>query len=494
VSDFTSIDLAVPQRQSLWAVAFLAFRTLRSVGIVQLVLFVGFVVARLPSLPAVLALAAAIGIALFAAAVLRWWRYTFQVDSDELIVNRGVFQQQRLSIPLSRVQSVSLEQKLLHRIVSLVQVSLDTAGAEEAEFVIDAVDRNVARTLQQAVATHRPVTGEPAEPGELGEPVPGGEQMPPAPEQILIRHSPRRVVQIALSQSPFTGLVLVAPLFAIGDDLGQFLPFELPTIDEPTGFAWLWWFVPLALVVGFLTSVALNLVRVVLTDWNLTLRSTPAGLRRDAGLVSTTSVASPLPRVQIFETSQGPIEKWWSLRHVNLATVGEANLAIPGCTRAQAELVRQLVLTGSAGVDELDQHVSRAEIFQGTRNASVVAAMVTAALAFAIGWWSMLVLVLVPVVAMSSWQLVRRRRWAVTNEAVALEKGLIGWRRQEALLRKLNSVTVSQRLFERSRGLATVTIATAAGVVSIGMIALEDAQHLRDLALYTVETDRQPWM
>jgi len=488
VNDFTPVDLRRPQRQSLWAIVFLSFRTLRSIGVVQLLLFVGFAVARLPSVLAFVGLIAVIGSGLFAVATLRWWRYTFELDNGELVVRRGVLQQQSLSIPLGRVQSVSLEQKLLHRFVSLVQVSLDTAGTETAEFVIDAVDRNVARTLQQAVANQRSSSAV-VESGEQD-----AEREPPPPEQVVLRHTPRRIVQIALSQSPFAGLVLVAPLFAFADQLGRAVPFGLPDLDEPTGPGRLLWFVLLALTVGLVFSVTLNLARVVLTEWNLTLRSTAAGLRRDAGLLSTTSVAAPIPRVQIVRTRQGLLERWWSLHRVNLATIGNTNIALPGCSAEQMHMVRRLVLSGSDGVEVFDQYVSKAEILLRTRTAAVLAVLVSASLGFVIGWWALLALLTVPYVAARTMRLVRLRRWAITSDTVGIQRAFVGWQREEALLRKVNGVTVGQRLFERSRGLATVTFSTAAGAVTIGMIPLEQAELIRDVALQSVETDRRAWM
>lgn len=488
MNDFTPIDLRTPQRQSLWAIVFLAFRTLRSVGVLQILLFVGFVGARLPSVLAFAGLVAVIGSGLFAAATLRWWRYTFELDNGELVVRRGVLEQQRLSIPLGRVQSVSLEQKLLHRFVSLVQVSLDTAGTETAEFVIDAVDRDVARSLQQAVANQRSSSAV-VESAELAT-----ETEPPPPEQVVLRHTPWRIVQIALSQSPFAGLVLVAPLFALGDQLSRVIPFDLPDMDERTGPGWLLWFVPVVLTVGLVFSMTLNLARVVLTEWNLTLRSTAAGLRRDAGLLSTTSVAAPIPRVQIVRTRQGLIERLWSLHRVDLVTISNTNIALPGCSVEQMQMVRRLVLSGSDGVEEFDQSVSKAEIVLKTRTAAVPAVLASASLGFVIGWWSLLALLSVPYVAAHTTRMVRLRRWAITSDTVGTERAFVGWQREEALLRKVNGVAVSQRLFERSRGLATVTFSTAAGALSIGMITMEQAELIRDIALQSVETDRRAWM
>ena len=142
--------LSEPRRQSPVAVAFLAGRTLRRIGIAQLVIAV-LAVSRLP-VAALFTIVPLVGLALLAFSVLAWWRYTFLVADGELRVTKGVLSQDRLTVSLERVQSVSIDQQLLHRIVGLVNVSVDTAGASDAEFVIDAVERPVAEALQRVVA------------------------------------------------------------------------------------------------------------------------------------------------------------------------------------------------------------------------------------------------------------------------------------------------------------------------------------------------------
>lgn len=487
------INLHSPQRQSLWAVAFLAFRTLRSIGLIQLALFVGFVVARLPGLPAFVGLVAVVGVVLFAVAGLRWWRFTFEIEGEELVVRRGVLQQERLSIPLGRVQSVTLEQKLLHRIVSLVQISLETAGTDTAEFVIDAVDQRTAQTLQQTVANYRSTAR--SSDNEVDEQHDSaGAPMPPPPERIVVRHGPRRVVQIALTQTPFAGLIVLAPLFAVGDELGRLVPFGLPDVDEPQGRGWLLWLVPLVLVVGLVASLVLNLVRVLLTDWNLTVRTTAAGLRREAGLLSTTSVAAPVPRIQIVRTRQAVLERPWGLHTVQFATIGSTNISVPGCSKDQLRDLVDVAFAGSGRIENLTERVSTAEVFLRTRNTSIVAALAVVALWFLAGWWSALVFLSVPYVFVRTKRMVRLRRWQIDPETIGQLRAFVGWQREDALVRKVNGVTVAQRLFERKRGLATVVLSTAAGDLTVGMIPLEQAEQVRDIALRSVETDHRAWM
>ena len=491
-----SVRLDEPQRQSPLAVLFLALRTVRQVGLIQIGIGVGFVLAQSPSFLVLFVITAVAGAVVLGIGALQWWRYTFAVIDDELRVERGVISHQRLSIPLERVQSVSTEQRLLHRPVSLVQVSIETAGAEGAELTIDAVSRDVVDELQRVAADHRSIVATRVSQRSAPSSTPQVDMPPPPqpPEVVLLRHSPSRMVKIALTQMPLSGLVLLAPLFAVGEDLRSVIPFDIPEIDEPTGWGWLLWAIPALVFSVVLISVVLNIARVLFTDWDLTVTSTPAGLRRDAGLLSRTSVASSLPRVQWIGTRQRPIERLASLQSVKLDTIGSANLSIPGCDEDQVVALRGLALDGSPGVSTLDRRVSQKEVFLNTRNTAIVVSVAVAVLFIFIRWWSLPLLAMVPVVWLATRRSVRLRRWGFSADAVADRREFLGSTNQELLLRKVNSVTVRQSLFERKRGLATILIGTAVGGISIGMLPLAEARATRDHVLHAVETDRRSWM
>jgi putative membrane protein len=494
----TALSLVEPQRQSLLAILFLALRLIRNIGILQIVIGIGFVLSRSPSLLLLTA-----GLFIFAVisltlASLSWWRYTFAVANGELVVRRGVISQDTLTVPLDRVQSVSIEQKLLHRAVGLVQVSLDTAGTSTAEFTIDAIDRSVADALQRAAADYRrDANGTAHAPNPAaGDEAPNDSFVPRPPEpaeRVVLRHDARRILTIALTQMPFSGLAVLAPLFAFGDNLIDRIPVDTPEVDVDGG-AWLLWFVPAVILVIVLASVLLNIIRVVLADWNLTITSTAAGLRRDAGLFSTSSVASSLPRVQRVEVRQDLLERFAGIRTTTLHNIGEGNFRVPGCDTDQAAELRSLGLDGGEGVSVLDRRVSSLEVFKEVRNASIMMGLIAIGLWFLISWWSVLALLIVPLVWLSTGRQVRLRRWGIDADAVADRREFLGWKSEEALLRKVNGVTVRQSLFERKRGLATVQVQMAGSSIAIGMIPLADARAVRDLALYVAETDRRAFM
>ncbi len=498
------VNLAEPNRQSPLAAVFLVIRGVRSFGIVQIVVAGGFLLSQSPSIWLVALGAAVVVLISVVIGLLSWWRYTFTVKDGELSVRKGVLSANNLTVPLDRVQTVSIEQKFLHRIVKLVQVSLDTAGASEAEFTIDAVSEDVALALQRAAADYRrdtavardAATGDPLV-DRLGDAGPIPAPLP-RPDEVVLQHPPGRIIKMALTQMPFSGLAVLAPLFAFGEDIFGWLPIDLPEVDLDVG-AWLFWFVPVAILAVVLASVILNLISTLLRDWNLTLTKTDVGLRRDAGLLSRTSVASSLVRVQSIATSQTIFQKWLGLYHVTLHNIGDADVAVPGCDETQVQLVRDLALDDGDGVEVLNRYVSSQAVFKATRNTAFFMIPLAIGLYFVLGWWSLLFLLIIPITWATTRRSVRLQRWGIDADAVADHQEFLGWTRKEVLIRKTNSVQVRQSMFERKRGLATVQISLAGGLLgggslSIGMIPLAEAQAVRDRVLYVAETDKRAFM
>ncbi|MEL6893093.1 MAG: PH domain-containing protein [Actinomycetota bacterium] len=473
------IDLAAPQRQSVLAIVFLAVRLIRRLGFTQLALVAFFVIRGAADGRLVLLVTAA-AILLGAASTLAWWRYTFRLVGDELVVTKGVVRVERLTIPFDRIQSVSIDQELLHRLTGLVKVMVDTAGSSAAEFTIDAVERPVAEELQRQTLTAGAGRATP----RLGSDADG-----PTAESlghVVFRHDSQRLLLAALTSPPWTALVVLGPIVAFGSQFGG----SVPSID-PGPFRW--WWIPILATAFLLLSLVLNLASVLLQHWDLTLRSEPSVLRRTSGLLSRTSRASSPRRVQATSTSQNPLQHRAGLRTVALSSIGDGDLTLIGCDDAQVDVVHRLAGSAPPSLLMLDRRVERDEVWLAVRNASIVAGLISLAAWFAIGWWSLLVLLVVPWRWMTSARHVRTFRWSL-DEQFATRSHVIMRFTNQASLHKANGVRITQSIFERRRGLGRVHLDTAAGTVAVGMIPIDDARTVRDVVLHAAETSRRDWM
>ena len=481
--------LALPQRQSPFAVIFLALRILRGVGAVNIGIAVIFLF-NAPVPGGVFVLVPIVGLLLLGLAALAWWRYTFVVVEDELRVTKGVLSEDRLTIPLARVQSVSIDQDFIRRPIGLVRASLDTAGTDQAEFTIDAIDRSIAEALQRLSAERRMTAI--IEPGsEAGDQPPP----PPVPDIPNVKRAPLDLVKLGLAQSPWAGLAVIAPFIAFADEFGGVFEFGLNSVS---GTEWnasrLVYALLLVLVLGTLLSMVLQVVREVITNWDLTLTKTPSGLRRTSGLFSRVSRASSFARVQRLATHQSPVRRIIGFRRVSLPTIGAGDLSMSGCTDEEIMRIRELVLDPDEIVNDLDRRVSPLAVFLEVRNTTIVLAPIVAVLVVLYGRWGTAVLIILPIVWLVSRRHNRNLRWGLSSRGLARTSHIVSVATSEVAMRKAQRVVVRQSFFERRRGLATVEVSTASGSISIPMIDQAEARSLRDRVVYAAETDTRAWM
>ena len=493
--------LATAARQSPIALVFIAGKFIRRIGIINIGIAMAFVFSgRLAGLVAVAAASAAVALAV--TATLSWWRFTYCVAGGELIVTKGVLTVERLVIPLERVQSVGIEQKLLHRVVGLVAASVDTAGTDGVEFTIDAVERHRAEALQRLATEH---DGQPNDAvlDETSVDTGAGSAIDTAiavqPAEVLIRRTPQELVRIGLTAVPWGGLVALFPLIAFGDEIGDVLGLDLSiestVADSLDGLSgWSVILVALGLLAAAtVVGLALQVVRTLFVDWDLTLVKTSAGLRRTAGLTNTTSTASTLRRIQAVATYRSPIQRKLGIRRVTLETVGAGNLVIPGSTDDDVARLRSVVFD-SVEPAVLDRMVSRWTVFLAVRKTVVICVAVAVATAFALGWWALSILVAVPVSWAVSERAWRLRRWGLGGGRIAERQRLVSETTKEIDVGKAQAVTLEQTFFERRRGLASVRLSTAAGSITIPTIPADGAEELRDRLLHLVESSGRPGM
>jgi putative membrane protein len=495
--------LATPTRQSPVAVVFIAIRFIRNLGMVNLGVAMFFLISgRLSGALLVLgAVVAAVGLVF---TLLAWWRFVFTVDGRELLVSKGVVAHERLTIPLDRVQSVSINQKFLHRLIGLVSVSVDTAGSSAAELEIYAVDRRRAEALQRlAAGQYRNRAGSPGD--RDTSPGPGGPPSATAtgPEETLIARTPVELVRIGVARWPWAGLVALAPLVALAGEYAdrllvdtveqRVLADRLPS-DFGTGAVVALAAIGVGLaVLAALVGTLLQMVRTLVTDWDLRLTRTATGFRRTAGLLSTTSKASTVNRIQAVRTDETPIERLLHIRRLTLPTIGEGDLAVAGLTAEELTRIRDEVF-GRTLEPALERRISPQFVFLAVRNQALVAVPVVALLAVAWSPWCLVGLAVVPIRLLTSRRQWRLRRWGLSGDRVAERYELVDRHTADQELIKTQTVTVRRSFFERRRGLATVRIGTAEGHLAVPLIPLAEAEAVRDLTLYRVESDRRAWM
>lgn len=252
--------------------------------------------------PRIAALAVGVAVLSVVAATVRWWRFSYAIDGERLLVRQGLLSRSERAVPLDRVRGVDVEAAPLHRLFRLAVVHVDAAagaaGGDEA--ILDAVSvADVHRLRALLLAEHRSAN---AVPGTDHAIVSFPAEHDTAVE-VYARLDPRWLLY-----APLVGSYLAVPL-ALGGTLlrdvnGLPLPeglrrlLDLP--DNP-GVARL---AGTAAVVVVLVALG-ALVAGAVSNWGFVLARRGGTLVAERGLLTRRTVSLEVDRVRGYVLSAG---------------------------------------------------------------------------------------------------------------------------------------------------------------------------------------------
>lgn len=159
--------------------------------------------------------AVGIGVASLVWTWINWRRFTYEVTDSELVIERGLLNRTRRSIPLERIQDVGIEQGPLSRIFGLAEVRVETGGGDKDEAVLDSVSLAEAARLRGALrgAPARPMVG-----------LDTGADAPPVEDTLtdVFAMSPGRVLLLGLFSFSLVWIAALATgIQFLGDAMGS---------------------------------------------------------------------------------------------------------------------------------------------------------------------------------------------------------------------------------------------------------------------------------
>ena len=424
---------------------------------------------------------------------LIWSRFTYQVTAREIRIKSGLLNRNNRSIPFDRIQDVSLEQKLVSRLLGLATVALETGSGGGEDGQLDALSRSDAEQLRDTIRDYK--AGLSANHAIVGEPS-LVEDIPP-----LFAMDNRRIFIAGLFNFSF---VLLAILGALAQNLDFLLPdgfFDprtwidaLPEQETINALgSWLRIGGALAAVLSLITiGFVSGIVRTFVREYGYRLDrvdSGQPGFRRRRGLFTLTDMVMPIHRVQAAILQTGPVRArfgWYHLKFTSLAgdASGETDhSAAPCATLAEIDPILQDCGIHKATPDLIFQRVHPTFWWRG----AIIASLIFAGIALGTGLFAhsgffAIILLAVPVSLINylNW---RHHQYALTNSQLYVRSGW--WRRKLTILpiHKIQTVDVSQSPLDHPLDLATVTIGIAGGStiapLKITAISLQTALGLR---------------
>ena len=262
-------------------------------------------------------LAAVLAVVLLVAKWLVWRRFRYGVGAAEIVIESGIFNRNRRSIPFDRVQDVDIEQDLPRPVVRPRQ------GA----------DRDRRRRQGRGPARQRHRWPRPIASGKRSAPA-GAAPRPAArrkrarlrPGRPLFAMDPPRLVLFGLFNF---SLVYIAGLFALLQTFDGFLPFDIydparwvGLVDDYLPVRWTFGAIAAVLLVAALLGTAAGVLRTLARDYGFRLSLEGGRFRRERGLFTRSEAVISSRRVQLAEISGGPVRGLFGWSGLSFQTLG----------------------------------------------------------------------------------------------------------------------------------------------------------------------------
>jgi putative membrane protein len=404
------------------------------------------------------------------AAVVQYLSFRLRYEGDELVIRSGIVFRNERHIPYARIQNLDAVQNVFHRLLRVIEVRVQTGAGAEPEATISVLPASALDEMRRRVFARD------------------------AAPQAAPRVEERVLLQMPLGELLLhgflvnRGMVVIGAIYGILWQLGisdrLFEPLAgdavaedgrvraaVETIIRGGSVSASQIAVAMGAVVLFLLVVRLaSMCWAVVRLYGFRLTEIGEDLRIEYGLFTRFTATVPLRRIQAVTISEGPLYRLFDRASVRVETAG-------GRTRQEgAASVREWLapLIRRERLEPLMAEVMRGESTQFAwqpvhprafrrvvKRRVFIAVIVTAAVAFAIGWPGLLAAVAIPWSVLAARRYASHLGWTAAGGVVAFKSGWL-WRSTTiARASRIQAVTLRESPFDRRTAMARIRVDTA---------------------------------
>lgn len=417
----------------------------------------------------------------------KYLSFRLRYEGTELVMRSGIIFRNERHVPYSRIQNLEGVQNVLHRLLGVTEVRVDTGAGAEPEATISVLPIAAFEEMRRRVLAGRVRTAAAPDATVPESAVPESRALLALPlrELLLLGIVDNRGLVIV--GAVLGGLWQLGLLERAGDVLfGRFdWTGALVASIRGEGGSWSRRIVNvLAATAAILVLLRLfSAVWAVIRLYGFVLRRDGDDLRTEYGLFTRIAATVPVHRVQTLTIHQGPLQQLFGRCSLKVETAGGSHGAQEQAQERAwlAPIIRPEAVAALARevVSEFDLETLMWEpvhpgafrrVLKRTALLVTIAAVIAA---FWLHWW--VLPMWGPALALSvvnARRQVRHFGWAATDDVVAFRSGWL-WRRVTvARAAKIQAVTLVESPFDRRSSMAGVRIDTAGAGVQSHRVAI----------------------
>lgn len=442
--------------------------------------------------------------------IISYFRLYYYVEDKDLVLEKGWLRKLKLTMPIDRIQSINFEQNILHRILNVVKVDIETAGSKDNELSLIALSRAKAEELRDFLLAEREEMREAM--GEAGAEMGGeNEEIRKSAHQhiskSILQLSVKDLFRSGLSENPFRGLVIILAvggfLFGelssvIGDEWLDSLVDSSGVELERSALSIFFLVATVVIPIMVVASWLLTFLLTVTTYFNLHFEETHQGYRLVHGIFQRKERSAQRSKIQFLVWSTQPLQQIFGMFRARLHLAGDessrrSTIRLIGAYQQHIIALRESLFPGRDPATLSLQGIHPKAAFRRFLFRGIIPALALAGLLW--GWASFLALIWLAIQLPLARRYQRRWRWGIDDEVIYTRTHVIAQNHKMLSLYKVQAVSINQGWYHRRHGLATLVLHTASGrTFNVPYIEIELAHHMRDYVMFRIESDDRPWM
>jgi putative membrane protein len=421
--------------------------------------------------------------------IFAWFFTRYWVENNKIILTSGILVKSRVELAFNKIQTIQSDQNLLHRITNTCRFTIDSAGSEKPEFVIDAMRLEDARDLQQWISTKQQAEGVPA--------ALAPEQETVSATALLLTLSPMDYIKLCISENHFKSLLILI-VFAIGkaQDLSEKLGLDSfgfiqkQTADWVVSLAAISTLVILALVVSILFST----VQVLIKFYNYRILRRNETFEISWGLLSRQRKSMPFAKMEFLSWSANWLRGRWSIWVLRIHSLAESkrveklHLQMPVVSKAMLnQIVGHYIPELPASTGQAETVIQKAYFYRFLFILSMVFIPVLFVLTYQFSWQGLWSILFFGYLLLTRYYAYRNYKIWTTEEAIQVEKGVWGRENLVVYFDKVISVNVKTTPYQRRNGYVTLQLVLPGEEIELPYMHQHTGAYWADLILKKME-------
>lgn len=433
---------------------------------------------------------------------LQYHYFTFHIDeeTEEFVIQKGVFNKTRITIQLHKIQQVNINQSLIQKLVNVYKLEIDTAGSDKKEATINAISHELALALKERLMALSKTSNETTidEISETEE------------NQGFITIDFVSLLKIGITSNYVRSFALILLFFStIIENLQKFAGDEVLDENQVTHYLDalpVITSIVLVFSIFFTLILVVNLVRTVIKYFNFTIQKSKKSISLHYGLLATKNILLNPNKVQKVTISQNFFQKKLNVTSIKIfqASSSEQELKakdqieIPGCSANERNKILTLLYQNLP-----EKGKKYKPNWRKLAVNSFFFLLFPIAITFFLNWnfqwiewnlWMIYSLVFIIFAGTLVWFSFKNYRLFVSKDFIIKQNG--AWDVDTSIIEpyKIQAIETHQFFWQKVTNIGSVSLSTAGGTISFTTANFDEIKQLVNYWLYQVEISEKNWM